>query len=280
MIYKSIQPSIYLKDYIKDYLLLHFEFEKSKPIPIKPYPACPKQGIIFYVRGSVISSNPFEQTFERRAQTVIFGQPVTRQNLHLPENYIAVSVRFIPGALFKFLRIPMTEFLNQNIDAELILGSKIKIVNDQLANTASYEKMIQIIETFLLKRIQLINQYVHPVDKIGQLILENPQDFSLDQFASKACLSASQLDRRFVQQVGVPPKYFARICRFSQALIMKEKTPLMSWFSIAMENGYTDYQHLVRDFKEFSGRTPTILFEEESTAPEQYLGLNPDFGIN
>ena len=280
MIYKSIQPGIHLREYIKDYLLLHFEFEKGETIPVKPYPACPKQGIIFYIRGSVISSNPAENTFEKRAQTVIFGQPVSRQNLHLPENYLAVSVRFLPGSLFKFLNIPMIEFLNKNIDAELILGYEIKAINEQLANTPSYDTMIEIIEAFLLKRIRQIKEQPHPVDKIGQLIFEYPQAFSLDEFAGKACLSASQLERRFVQQVGVPPKYFARICRFSQALIMKEKTPSISWFNIAMENGYTDYQHLVRDFKEFSGTTPAILFQEESNSPEQYLGLNPDFATN
>jgi len=280
LIYKCIQPTIHLREYIKDYLLLHFEFEKGETIPVKPYPACPKQGIIFYVRGSVISSNPAENTFEKRAQTVIFGQPISRQNLYLPENYIAVSVRFLPGALFKFLRIPMNEFLNKNIDAELILGREITEVNEQLANAKSYDNMVNIIEEYLWNRLQQIKEKLHPVDKIGQLIFENPQRFSLDQFAREACLSPSQLERRFIQQVGVPPKFFARICRFYQAFIMKEKTPSLSWLNIAWETGYTDYQHLVRDFKEFSGSTPKILSDEESHSPEQYLGLNPDFTTN
>jgi len=147
--------------------------------------------------------------------------------LHLPENYIAVSVRFVPGALFKFLGIPMADFLNKNIDAELIFGHQIIEVTEQLGYAKSYDKMLNIIEAFLWKKIQKIKGEFHPVDKIGQLIFENPQHFSLDKFANKACLSASQLDRRFVQQVGVPPKYFARICRFYQAFIMKEKLLLL-----------------------------------------------------
>ncbi|MDQ6608398.1 MAG: helix-turn-helix domain-containing protein, partial [Bacteroidota bacterium] len=175
------------------------------------------------------------------------------------------------------LQIPMTEFLNKNIDAELILGREIATVNEQLANAKSYDKMLNIIEAFLWKKIQQIKDELHPVDKIGQLIFENPHHFSLNKFANKACLSASQMERRFVQQVGIPPKFFARICRFYQAFIMKERNPSLNWLNIAWETGYTDYQHLVKDFKEFSGSTPKFLFEEESNSPEQYLGLNPDF---
>ena len=279
MIYKTIQPGANLKAYIKDYLLLHFEFKNGDPIPIKPYPACPKQGIIFYIKGSVVSSNPSANTFEKRAKTVIFGQPLNRQNLHLPANYIAISVRFRPGALFKFLGIPMTEFLNKNIDAELVLGREITQVNDHMENVESYEEMVSVVETYLWERIRPIKERIHPVDKIGELIFENPQHFSLDEFAREACLSSSQLERRFVQQIGVPPKFFARVCRFYQAFVIKERTPSLKWRDVAFETGYTDYQHLVRDFKEFSGSTPKMLFEEEHHSPERFLGLNPGFTV-
>lgn len=67
---------------------------------------------------------------------------------------------------------------------------------------------------------------------------------------------------------------------FLPGFYYERKTPSLSWLNIAWETGYTDYQHLVRDFKEFSGSTPKILFEEESHSPERYLGLNPDFTVN
>ena len=249
-------------------------------MPIKPYPACPKNGIIFYVRGTISSSTPAEHSTEKRAKTVIFGLPTTRQNLHLPEDYIAVSVRFHPGALYKFLGIPMPEFINNNVDATLVLGNEISDVNDRMANARSYDDMICILEAYLLKQIQKIKITYHPVDAIGQLILHKPQYFSLDKLAGEACLSASQMERRFVQQVGIPPKLFARICRFYQAFVLKERTPSLGWLDIALETGYTDYQHLVRDFKQFSESTPKVLFEEESTSPEKQLGLNPGFSIH
>lgn len=277
MVYRCFQPSAHLREFIKDYLLIHFQFAKQEIIPIKPYPACPKQGIIFYIKGSVVASNPVTGIAEKRAKTVVFGQPVARQDLHLSNDYLAVSVRFQPGALFKFLRIPMTNFIQKNEDAELILGQDIRMLNDQLENTESYDKMLELIEQFLWQRIRQLKGNMHPADKIGQRILENSQTFSLDKIAGEACLSSSQLERRFLQQVGVPPKYYARICRFYQAYTMKQRNPSRPWLDIAWETGYNDYQHMVKDFKEFSNNTPNKLILKNSTSPEQHLSLNPDF---
>jgi AraC-like DNA-binding protein len=277
MIYRSFQPSVHLRSFIKDYLLIHFAFIYDENNPVKPYPACPKQGIIFYVKGSVVSSNPDTGVSEKRPQTVIFGQPLVRQNLHLPKDYLAISVRFQPGALFKFLQIPMTEFLHKNEDAELVLGQEIRVLNDQLVNTGSYDNMFVLIEEYLWKKIQQLKETIHPVDKIGELILKNPQRFSLDWFAKEACLSTSQLERRFGQQIGVPPKFYARICRFYQAYLLKQRNPGLSWLDIAWESGYNDYQHLAKDFKAFSNSTPNQLIQEDYASPEQYLSLNPNF---
>ena len=277
MIYRSCQPSAHLRDFIRDYLLIHFDFNNLENTPVKPYPVCPKQGIIFYIKGTVVSSIPETGTLDKRAQTVIFGQPLMRQNLHLPKDYLAISVRFQPGALFKFLKVPMSEFLHKNENAELVLGHEVRKLNDQLAHTGSYENMLSLIEEFLWKKIQLLKENIHPVDKIGQLILNSPQQFSLDKFAREACLSASQLERRFVQQIGVPPKFYARVCRFYQAYTMKLQNPVLPWLDIAWETGYNDYQHMVKDFKTFSDCTPNQLILEASVSPEQHLFLNPKF---
>jgi transcriptional regulator GlxA family with amidase domain len=108
--------------------------------------------------------------------------------------------------------------------------------------------MFVLIEEYLWKKIQQLKETIHPVDKIGELILKNPQRFSLDWFAKEACLSTSQLERRFGQQIGVPPKFYARICRFYQAYLLKQRNPGLSWLDIAWESGYNDY-HPINSFR-------------------------------
>jgi hypothetical protein len=58
------------------------------------------------------------------------------------------------------------------------------------------------------------------------------------------------------------PKYFAAICRFYQAYALKESQLKLDWLSIAVQTGYHDYQHMVKDFKTFAGTTPNILVDQ------------------
>lgn len=169
MIYRCYHPSVYLREFIRDYLLIHFDFPGIDTTPLKPYPACPKQGLIFYVRGSVVSSDPLTGASEKRAQTVIFSQPVSRQNLHLPKDYIA-SVFVSNLVLYDFLGMPMTGFLQKNEDAELVIGQEIRLLHEQLVGAVSYEKMFILIEGFLWTKIRRMKENIHPADKIGQLL--------------------------------------------------------------------------------------------------------------
>ncbi len=87
----------------------------------------------------------------------------------------------------------------------------------------------------------------------------------------------AKFEKRFERQVGITPKYFARICRFYQAYELKDTRQDLDWLSIAVQTGYTDYQHLVKDFKRFAGVTPNRLIQESNHNPERQLKLNAEF---
>lgn len=71
------------------------------------------------------------------------------------------------------------------------------------------------------------------------------------------CLSLRQYERKFVERMGVSPRYFSKVTRFENAFRMKNKEPHLDWLSIAIRCGYHDYQHLVKSYKEFTNQTPT-----------------------
>lgn len=154
---------------------------------------------------------------------------------------------------------------------------EIEAVNDQLANTADYEDIPGVLDKFFLEKIKKIKLNLLPIDKIGGIILNDPSNFDLDTIAKSACMSHRTFENKFLQKVGVNPKYFARICRFYQAYEQKELSPKLDWFSIAIQNGYTDYQHLVKDFKQFASVSPNLFIENTNQNPEKRLRINPDF---
>jgi AraC-like DNA-binding protein len=276
MVHQFYKPIPELEPYIRDFLLLHFRFDKLFAAPPKIYPVLPEQGFTFYVRGSCISETPEISVQDKRPRSVIWGQTLHRQNLHVDheKEYIMINVCFKPGALFKLFRIPMTDFLHKNIDAEMVLGKEMCDINEKLANAKNYEKLKAIINTFFVSKIRKMkDQSWSFFEKIPSQILVNPNQFNLLKMADDSCLCNSQFERKFKQTIGINPKFYARISRFEKAYIMKEQNQHLDWLSIAINVGYTDYQHLVIDFKQFSGVNPTVLFHEINQSPEKYLAL-------
>lgn len=277
MICKRIQPAPDIRSFIKEYTLLHAVFDAGAPVPAKSYPVNPEEGIMFIVRGHLYAETPESGLWQRRPKIALFGLPEKRQNLFISHEYLMFHVRFQPGGLFKLLRIPMDELVHQYIDAELVLGQEIKNVNEHLANTSSYIQMPPIVDAYFRRKITSLKNNEQPIDRIGELILNNPQSFNLVTAAGQACLSLRQFEKRFVRQIGITPKYFSRICRFYRAYELKEAFPRFGWLRIALESGYTDYQHLAKDFKEFAGALPNYFIKECENNPERILNIADDF---
>src|SRR5208282_2414018 len=70
--------------------------------------------------------------------------------------------------------------------------------------------------------------------------------------------STRQLQRRFKESVGISPKLFGRMQRFQRVFRAMESSA-SNWIDTAVRCGYYDQAHLIRDFREFSGRSPTTL---------------------
>jgi AraC-like DNA-binding protein len=277
MICKRILPPLEISEFVREYLLFHAVFETHTNIPKKSYPVNPEEGIIFLIRGNLVSESPELGTTHKRPKAFVFGIPSSRQNLYISKEDLMLRVRFRPGALFKLLGIPMTDLVHSYIDAELILGAEIKTIYEQLVNADNYDRMILTLNTYLQQKIRKLKSNQQPIEKIASLILKNPQAFNLEKTASQACLSYRQFEKRFVRQIGIAPKYFSRICRFYQAYELKEYDPSLSWFSIAIKTGYSDYQHLVKDFKQFAGTPPNTFIQECMNNPERVLNLSAGF---
>jgi AraC-like DNA-binding protein len=57
--------------------------------------------------------------------------------------------------------------------------------------------------------------------------------------------------------VGLTPKVFARLARFRHAMRRIHTATEVDWTDIALASGYFDQPHFIRDFREFSGVSPS-----------------------
>ena len=159
------------------------------------------------------------------------------------------------------------------MDAEDIFPAEMRMVNERLANAKNYAEMISIIESFCLSLAKRSKKEILAVDHLLQSLVQDPAMQSLDSLSKKAYLSARQLERKFDERIGVSPKSFLRITRFNQSYWMRLKQPKLDWLSIALSCGYSDYQHLAKEYKAFANTTPNSFFDEETKAPGRILGL-------
>lgn len=274
MFFRYLEPSPRLRHIIKSYCLLHFEFDRNQPIPVKPFPVRPEHNLVFYLKGGVNAFDPETGLFKTFPKIAINGTQTRRFDFHISHSQRMVSIDFQQGGLAKFLKMPLSEaFLDERIDAETLLNPNISQVYEQMVNAATYSQIIEIVEDYLWQKIKYQTVDIHPFDKVNLLILNQPATYSIEYLANQACLSLSQFERRFKQQIGVSPKFFLRINRFHQAFMLKDQNPTLDWLSIALQTGYNDYQHLVKDFKQFSGTTPNSLLKAQAAAPERILRL-------
>ena len=184
-----------------------------------------------------------------------------------------LRVHFHPGALFRLLRIPLSEFTDCWFDAESVIGHEISEVNERLANCPHYAQMTTVVNEYLITKLKKMTAGTHPLDQVAANLFTDPTRFSLDWLATQSCLCQRQFNRKFIERMGVGPKLYSRVVRFYKAYLYKETHPQQDWLTIAFLFGYTDYQHLVKDFKEFAQVTPNQWIHEDDQSPERVLYL-------
>ena len=273
MIYQYIAPSPVLQEFVRDYLIAHFIFDKEQKIPFKPYSPKPEQTITFLPKGNLTISNPLTGEMQQAPKISICGQQVSRYNFFLTSEYKMLRVHFHPGALYRLLHIPLVEFTDCWFDAGSVISREILEVNERLAYCLNYAQMIAVVEDYLIKKIKKVSAGSHSLDNVASCILTNPSRFSLDWLAKQSCLSPRQFNRKFTERMGVGPKLYSRVVRFYNAYQYKETHPQDDWLTIALLFGYTDYQHMVKDFRQFAQVTPNLWINQDNQSPERILHL-------
>lgn len=271
MFQQFYEPHPALKGFVNNIMIHQMNFDATQPQINFSVPPLPEHCLFFYVRDSSEAEDIATNKKETLPASIVVGPHINRHIMTAGHNHLMIKVGFQPGGLYRLLGIPMKELLcKDSFDCADLLGNQINEVNDRLKYAASFTEMKMIVETFLLKHSNKLKQAL-PIDQVLPLVIKERGLIKIDQLASLACLSTRQFERVFQQRIGLPPKHFSRMVRFSQAWILKEQTPTLPWIKIAYECGYFDQMHLIRDFQEFAGVNPSDIEVELSQSPVKFF---------
>lgn len=251
-----IQPRPALKELVNYFMVFQTDFPKDQPAPSILLPPLPEQCLFFYPLDPVDANYLLAKKQMRLYTCCLVGPQTNTVKLQLGHQHFVIKVAFQPGGLYRLLGIPMQELLQvEAFNASDFLGNLIGELQEQIWEAPNMTLMVDQIELALLKFSSKLKEQL-PIDKMLQQMIQAGGLMSMDKAAASACLSVRQFERLFKQRIGLSPKFYSRLIRFSNAWILKENQPHQSWTAIAHQTGYYDQMHLIRDFKEFSAVNP------------------------
>ncbi|HEY5960311.1 MAG TPA: helix-turn-helix domain-containing protein [Polyangiaceae bacterium] len=160
------------------------------------------------------------------------------------------GVKFTPAGFSAFSRWSMRSLVDRVEAAEEVAG------HIRPPTPPTPQGVMDSITEFLRKRAAQRTSDMELVDRLVARVQNDTSIVSAERLAKEAGISVRSLHRLFERHVGVSTKWIVRRARVQNAAERVAKGEQVDWASVALELGYHDQSHLIRDFREQIGETP------------------------
>jgi len=269
----QIKPALILQPFISCYSLRIFNTgEKVMPQPLH---AIYEYFLTFFLKYKFCKVKDNSGKVETRSSSLVTFFTESQGCVYYQGCYVLFCVQFKSNGLFAIFGIPQKMLINSIMPIEDILGNDYRSLNEQLGSSKDIFEMSKYMNTYLTQNLlhQKHKQHTTIISICSGMILRKRGIISLDSLAHYANMSTRNFERRFIEEVGMPPKLYSRIVRFYNAIENKMLHPGKSWTDITYENGYYDQAHFIREVKSFSSKTPEELFNITPPPTEKFTEI-------
>ena len=176
------------------------------------------------------------------------------------------GIKFKPGAFYPFVQSPVSEYTDRVIDMADVFGAETKTLREAILSSTEQVEMIEHAESFLRRRFPEPDGTVALINRIVDRIIADRDITRVDHVVSHFNLSKRTLQRIFHAYVGVSPKWVIRRYRLHEAT-EKMAAEVLDWPRLALDLGYFDQAHFIKDFKAIVGQSPTEYTRKVSLSP-------------
>jgi AraC-like DNA-binding protein len=195
-----------------------------------------------------------------------------------PERVRLVGVHFKPWGLSPFVAMPASELRDRSVPVDAVWQRSLDRIRNQIGETASATEMLRVLEGELRSRLAAApSRGLDLVQHAGGRLETSHGGVQVGALAEAAGVSGNHLANQFKSHVGVTPKRVARIYRFARLILSVDARGPVDWSWLAQTAGYFDQAHFNREFKDFTGHTPTGYLELRRRLPAEQ-GFPPDNG--
>lgn len=201
--------------------------------------------------------------------------PLTRNLLtNTGGRAILVAVRFLPGHLAPFFRLPAAEIVDSSVSLDDITGNIGYPLEQRIVECSSVERIPGVLDQVLLDCLSVERVKNSGVEAALRAISLLGGQIKVETLAGQVGMSRRQLERHFLARVGMSPKRLCRIARFGSVFQYLKSSPDIDWADIAFRCGYSDQPHLIREFQFFTGLSPRAYLMNQSPFEKSIWGLN------
>ncbi|WP_433383641.1 helix-turn-helix domain-containing protein [Actinoplanes sp. CA-142083] len=183
-----------------------------------------------------------------------------------------VGVHFKPWGMSPFVDTPASELRNAWMPVDRGWQRSVDRIRDEVTDS------LRVLEEELRSRLAgSPSQGLDLVRHTGRRLESSYGTVPIGALTDAAGVTGNHLAAQFKQHVGITPKRMARIYRFAQLIITVDARQPVDWAEVAQTAGYFDQAHFIREFKDFTGHTPTGYLELRRRFPAE-PGFSPDAG--
>jgi AraC-like DNA-binding protein len=188
------------------------------------------------------------------ASAGVFGIRTDRDRKTIDGAGRVVGVKFRPGAFQPFYGRSVHQLTNRVVPLTAVFGP----AGDELARAvrAEPDDPSAVMEAFLRARLPAHDPHLDLIAAVVATMLEDPAVVRVDELAARHAMSPRTLQRLFRRYVGVSPKWVLQRYRLHEAAERIAEGRDGDWAATALELGYADQAHFIRDFKALIGTSP------------------------
>jgi AraC-like DNA-binding protein len=208
-------------------------------------------------------------TVHRTCGVVLAGPHGRATAIDTKEQRWLIAVEFRLGGAAAFLRMRLGEACGQVVELDDVWGPEGGLLRERLCEAATPATKFRVLEAVLIEHIA---RSADPAVACALSVLESGA--SVAEASSRVGLLPKTFVRRFREQAGLAPKQLSRVRRLQRILASIHRPADVDSCQVAAQHGYTDQAHLIHDFRDLTGVTPTD-YRPSSPQRRNHVPLSP-----
>jgi AraC-like DNA-binding protein len=183
--------------------------------------ARPEQFLGFYLEERYLIHSHHSGMREPAPPSVVVGPSTHRRiDLVLHGHFEVFTIHFQPSGFFQLFGVPMQYLTDRAYEARSVIGAGVTELESRLADAPDFRHRIEVATSFLTQ-CPVTAEVGDPVARIARQVLSDRGVLQIQKAAARAGLRVRHFERRFLEQVGVAPRRYARIVRFRAAINLR-----------------------------------------------------------